>query len=200
MPICFNSLSFPSHFIFPIFQSFLIQKKKAHNEKRTYRAVFKNKEIGRIVYYPAQQKLVLTNRGVQLSKKILLLGYTSKKNKDFQVGQFGEGLKVGILSLLRDGKTFRMESGEEIWSFVFQLDPLFRENVLTLQIAKKKLLPLKENPGEGFEGHVLKTVIGGLKEEEWDSYLQDYLFLSLFDLIIILLFSPILESLVDALL
>jgi len=62
--------------------------------------VFKDKEYGRIVYNTKKEKLVFIQSKCSTFEKNL----ASKKNKDFQVGQFGEGLEVGILSLLRAAK------------------------------------------------------------------------------------------------
>ncbi len=55
-------------------------------------------QLGSVTYDQQAKKLKLENPQVFLSKKILLLGYSSKANKQNTVGQFGEGMKLGILA------------------------------------------------------------------------------------------------------
>ncbi len=57
------------------------------------------------------------NFNVSLSRRILLLGVSSKTGKKELVGQFGEGLKVGILAMVREDKNITMKTNHEVWRF-----------------------------------------------------------------------------------
>ena len=65
-------------------------------------------------------------------------GYSSKikdrKHEDV-IGQFGEGLKVGALALVRDGRIVTMETRNEHWRFELNLDPNFGVKVLTVHVT-----------------------------------------------------------------
>lgn len=56
-----------------------------------------------VVHRPDTRTLVITNEGVTLSREALLFGNTSKVGRSDMIGHFGEGMKVGILALLRVG-------------------------------------------------------------------------------------------------
>ena len=55
------------------------------------------------------------NKYTSLHKRILLLGYSKKSQKREVIGQFGEGLKIGALALVREGRVVSMETGEDKW-------------------------------------------------------------------------------------
>lgn len=50
------------------------------------------------------------------------------------IGQFGEGLKVGALALVRDGRIVTMETGKELWRFELSMDNTFGEKLLTIHV------------------------------------------------------------------
>jgi len=52
--------------------------------------------------------LYIANATSILTKKSLLLGGGTKKEGDSNIGQFGEGYKVGLLVLLREGFNVEM--------------------------------------------------------------------------------------------
>src|ERR1700691_2357824 len=49
--------------------------------------------------------LVIENEGCTMPYEALLLGHTSKIGHAEMIGHYGEGMKIGILSLLRAGHT-----------------------------------------------------------------------------------------------
>ena len=51
------------------------------------------------------------------------------------IGQFGEGLKVGTLALVREGRSVTLETGQEHWLFELVQDPNFGEKVLTVLVT-----------------------------------------------------------------
>lgn len=54
--------------------------------------------LGEILFDESTSALVFKNYNSTISRKILLLGYSSKSEKKHLVGKFGEGLKLGILA------------------------------------------------------------------------------------------------------
>jgi hypothetical protein len=67
------------------------------------------------------------------------LGFSSKTNQEHLVGQFGEGLKVGILAMIREGKQVTMETGSELWTFGLFMDENFAEEVLGVSITRREI-------------------------------------------------------------
>ena len=74
-----------------------------------------NQCLGSVHFDPIQNKLHLVNKFTSLHKRILLLGYSKKSQKREVIGQFGEGLKIGALALVREGRTVSMETGNDRW-------------------------------------------------------------------------------------
>lgn len=76
------------------------------------------------------------NEGQVLEHRALLLGYTTKTDKNM-IGQWGEGLKVGALALLRDGYKINIRTGKESWTPAIEEAPQFGgERVLAFHIRK----------------------------------------------------------------
>ena len=71
--------------------------------------------LGCLQYNVLKNKLHLVNKHTSLHKRILLLGYSKKSEKREVIGQFGEGLKIGALSLVREGRVVSMETGCDKW-------------------------------------------------------------------------------------
>ena len=57
----------------------------------------------------------IENDGCPLPYEALLLGHTSKVGRPDLIGKFGEGLKLGILALVRTGLPVKIRSGGEVW-------------------------------------------------------------------------------------
>ncbi|XP_077997341.1 uncharacterized protein LOC144450572 [Glandiceps talaboti] len=75
------------------------------------------KPYGTLHYDVVNKRLTLVNKEVCLQKKILLLGYSSKSKHKEVIGQFGEGLKIGALALVRQGRYVTMETNQQRWKF-----------------------------------------------------------------------------------
>lgn len=80
------------------------------------------------------ESLRITNDGCVLPHEALLLGYTTKANRDDAIGQWGEGLKLGILALVRAGIVVKIRSGSEVWTPTIQRSEKFKADVLTFDI------------------------------------------------------------------
>ncbi|XP_077997677.1 uncharacterized protein LOC144450816 [Glandiceps talaboti] len=76
-----------------------------------------NESFGYLIYDKAGQRLTLVNQQIILERKILLLGYSSHTRSKDVIGQFGEGLKIGALSLVREGRSVSMNTNREEWKF-----------------------------------------------------------------------------------
>ena len=80
---------------------------------------------------------MLLFRNTALQKKILLLGYSKKSETLNVIGQFGEGLKIGALALVREGRLVTMTTNNDEWRFDLTHDEHFEEKVLTVFISGK---------------------------------------------------------------
>jgi hypothetical protein len=85
-------------------------------------------------------KLTITNEGCTLNHRALLLGETTKADRDDLIGQWGDGLKIGVLGLLRSGHPVTIKSGDEIWHTSIDPAPEYDgAEVLTFNIRKSRM-------------------------------------------------------------
>src|SRR3970040_1423187 len=61
------------------------------------------------------QTLRIENVSVTLPHEALLFGHTTKTDRGDLAGQGGEGLKLGVLALVRGGQPVTIHSGNEVW-------------------------------------------------------------------------------------
>lgn len=80
--------------------------------------------------------LVIENDGCTIPHEALLFGHTSKLGRSGMIGKFGEGLKLGVLALVRAGHTVRIRSGSEVWIPKIERSEKFNADVLTVTIEK----------------------------------------------------------------
>jgi hypothetical protein len=72
--------------------------------------------LGSVKFDPVNQKLALKVSNVPLLKRqCLLMGGSTKQDEKNLIGRYGEGLKLGILALLRVGVHTRIVNGSEVW-------------------------------------------------------------------------------------
>lgn len=110
-----------------------------HDEKGFYQETSANQgiELGKIVYFPSRQIISLINYNTELMRKVLLLGYSKKASNKEVIGQFGEGLKVGALALVREGRVVTLETSGDRWRFGLVQDDTFEEEVLTVFVTER---------------------------------------------------------------
>lgn len=111
--------------------------------------------------------LVIENEGVTIPRESLLIGFSSKRNDSSQMGQFGEGLKLGTLALVRSGYTVRIRNGKELWKPSIQHSERFNSKVLAFHCTKAR--------GKGVDG--VRVEIDGIGAENWDKLKTMFLFL-----------------------
>ncbi|XP_070570817.1 uncharacterized protein [Ptychodera flava] len=98
-------------------------KRRDDTEEVVYEAMVAinggTENYGSLHYDKFNKRLTLINRGISLQKKILLLGFSSHSHtrNENVIGQFGEGLKIGALALVRQGRYVTMETNKERWQF-----------------------------------------------------------------------------------
>lgn len=66
-----------------------------------------------------------TNKGLKLPNSILLSGMTTKSYRTDQRGQWGEGLKLGLLALVRKGIDVVIYNGKEKWTPTLEDSAIF---------------------------------------------------------------------------
>lgn len=85
-------------------------------------------------------KLLIMNEGCELSHRALLLGETTKAERDDLIGRWGDGLKIGVLALIRSGHPVTIKSGDEIWHPSIEPAPEYDgAEVLTFNIRKSRM-------------------------------------------------------------
>lgn len=61
----------------------------------------------------------------KLEPKHLVLGVSENRNKESAIGQFGEGMKLAFITLLRNGIETLVENDDERWEVVLRYDETF---------------------------------------------------------------------------
>lgn len=110
--------------------------------------------------------LVIENEGTTLPHEALLLGFTSKDSRSDTIGKFGEGLKLGILALVRLGLKVKIRSGSEVWVPLIARSEKFNADVLAFDIYK----------GRKDENRV-QIEVSGFDQEVWEKLRSRFLFL-----------------------
>ena len=113
------------------------------------------------------ETLRIENVGCTLPHEALLLGHTTKVGRTDMAGKYGEGLKLGILALVRAGHAVKVRSGDEVWTPLIQHSEKFDADVLTFDISK----------GREPKSRV-RVEIEGISAEEWKKMKLCFLFLN----------------------
>lgn len=108
----------------------------------------------------------ICNEGCVLPHEALLLGYSSKRERQDLIGKWGEGLKLGILALVRAGHEVKIRSGSEVWVPSIVDSDKFKARVLAFDIA-----------GGRKDEQRVRIEIGGITKNEWLEIKERFLFL-----------------------
>ncbi len=117
-------------------------------------------------YHKDRETLVIENTGTTLPHEALLLGFTSKQERSDMIGKFGEGLKLGILALVRAGVPVKIRSGSEVWVPRIVKSEKFNADVLAFDIHKNR--EMKER---------VQIEVGNINPESWETLRSKFLFL-----------------------
>lgn len=82
------------------------------------------------------KSLSITSRHSRLEPKTLLLGTTSKADCDDKIGSFGEGYKIALLVLTREGCEVKVYNNELLWRPEFRHSRAFEEEILSIREEK----------------------------------------------------------------
>lgn len=111
--------------------------------------------------------LRVENAGATLSRDVLLMGQSSKRGKKELAGQFGEGLKLGMLVLVRDGYRVKVRTGGEVWTPAVEASERFSgQRVLTVDVQ-----------GGRQENERVMVEVEGITKEFWATLKEKFLFL-----------------------
>ena len=125
-------------------------------------------ELGaRLVVTHRGTLLRIENEGATLPHKALLLGHTSKAGRDDVIGRFGEGLKLGVLALVRVGVKVVIRSANEVWTPMIERSERFDADVLVFHIQG----------GRVFKERVCVEV-DGVDKDAWVALQKRFLFLT----------------------
>lgn len=116
----------------------------------------------------ARGRLIMRNPGAKpLTREALLFGVTSKADREDQRGQFGEGMKVGTLALVRAERSVTIRTQTETWSASLAPSPDFGgRKVLTFDTRKRQT-----------ETDAVEIEIGPVERAEWDQIRESFMFM-----------------------
>jgi len=110
--------------------------------------------------------LRIENEGALLTREALLFGTTSKGGRADLIGKFGEGLKLGVLALVRAGRSVTIRSGGEVWEPTIARSEKYDADVLVFDIKTGRE-----------EKKRVRVEIDGVIESEWLDFRNRFLFL-----------------------
>jgi hypothetical protein len=120
-----------------------------------------------VKYHPKTERLVIKSEGADLTRETLLLGATSKAGRSDQRGQFGEGYKLALLVLARQGAEVTIHTPRETWVPTLTDSTTFDgAEVLTIRTRPRKS-----------RTQSVEFVVKGITEAAWRSVQANCLFL-----------------------
>lgn len=84
-------------------------------------------------YSPKTKVMKVTNAGVVVPAKALLMGESEARNEKSAIGQFGEGLPMALLVLARRGMDVVILNGEEKWEPCIVTSETYKSRVLAVK-------------------------------------------------------------------
>ncbi len=110
--------------------------------------------------------IIITNTGTFLPMEVLLVGHTTKDGDTRLIGRFGEGIKGGILALLRSGIEIKIRNKDQVWVPSIERSEKFNAEVLVFNVTK----------GHKEENRVQFEIIG-VDESDWKTISERLLFI-----------------------
>ena len=129
-----------------------------------------NEKLGEILYDEKKRLLTITNKGEIILRNLYLGSKKEKNNNNEIIGQFGEGMKLGILSLLRKDKKVNIISSNN--NFYFELcGGNFEKDdtkILFCNLSKYHRNDMKNK---------VKVIISNITKNEWNDEIFKFLWL-----------------------
>lgn len=129
--------------------------------------------------------LRVDSQGVVLTPRTLLLGASSKQANEGKIGQYGEGFKLALLILLREGKQPEMLNGKHRWHPCFTYNTTFGADILAIaetplskaidglsfvikNLTEQEIASIKESCllMQGYIGEVIETMYGEILKDQ----------------------------------
>lgn len=119
-------------------------------------------------YSSTAETIRICNKTSTLELDSLLLGSTTKANDENTIGQHGEGYKIAILVLLREGKqlTVYNYSKREVWNTKLVKSKRYNGQLVPVIIVNKEVL-WKRVPDND-----LTIEVGGITQEEYNNIVR----------------------------
>lgn len=135
-------------------------------------------------YEIGEDFVILTSKGITLPVTIFTMGYSQNRKDDEAVGQFGEGVLVAMVPLLREGKGLHFINGNVIWKPAFEYNESLGIEVLVIneeenhcgennysvvidnltpdeiQEIRESCVYFRDDLGEVLEGHIGQVIKG----------------------------------------
>lgn len=91
-----------------------------------------------LVWQFGSNSLTVSSEGVRLPPSTLLLGSTSKARDESKIGSFGEGFKIAMLVLARNGVEVEVLNDDVTWVPSFKHSRMFDAEVLSIRETANK--------------------------------------------------------------
>jgi len=118
----------------------------------------------KVSYNKEDQTLSVVNKGISIPKSSLLIGFSTKKGDNSQIGEFGEGYKLGCVALLKNGLSVEILTAKEVWKPILEHSLDFEREVLAFEV----------HPSSLKSDDVIFTV-KNLSSENWDQAKKQFL-------------------------
>jgi hypothetical protein len=130
-----------------------------------------NKIYGKINYDKKNKILSFSNEGEIVFADFLLGSFKKEQNNAELIGNFGEGMKLAILSLCRKNKNISIISSNKKYTFQLKKDEIFKKDIKCLFC---KIHDYNVNSSD--KGNVIVS-IDNISENEWLEQIDNYLWL-----------------------
>jgi len=127
-----------------------------------------------VLYDGVEQRLIIRTYDVCLDKSTLLLGATSKADDASCIGQFGEGYKIALLVLNREGRNVEIYNGStaECWHSRIMKSRKYNSDLLVVEVEKPLLEQIKSR---ATDPKALEYHITSITQEEYDQVVANTL-------------------------
>lgn len=116
-----------------------------------------------ITYDSSTGVLRIKNSGTQLLLSSLVLGCSSKSNMEDMIGKYGEGYKLALVVLLRDGHDVIILNKNELWIPSFKNSKTYNTQILNIHV---------ESSNETSDG--IEYLIGNITQDLYNSLLLNF--------------------------